>query len=395
MPLSLGNISIGKVYLGSTKINLIYKGSQLVYTGSRYPWLAFEFSSTRFTPTTSLVNSTYANSVVWKQESTSPNIWVLEIHNWGSPQEQMGIGIPALFSSNDGTTGTLVPSRIDNGTCRLVGSGNWDVQFHGYYCESFDRTFSNCTGLISINTIENPHLINVGGMFQGCVNMDYGQYDQYDYFNTYATGITNHSGTFSNCGSDSTTGAVELAQIPVGWGGTLVPASTEMVSYRGRMFNNYDLWEVSTYTYPIFPNISGMYILTQSSVSSYAGVSMNRSRIRGINGLGVNTNYALYFYPCFMRYSGSALTWCYVTSGYNGMLAVGQGNTDMPGTLDYSAYGPFTYEFGTYDTLGTPPVYFCFLVTNVPIDQWEGLSDKYGILYNGNFKQDAGLRYFF
>jgi hypothetical protein len=77
------------------------------------------------------------------------------------------------------------------------------------------------------------------------------------------------------------------------------------------------------------------------------------------------------------------------------MLAVGQGNTDMPGTLDYSAYGPFTYEFGTYDTLGTPPVYFCFLVTNVPIDQWEGLTDKYGILYNGNFKSDAGLRYFF
>ena len=66
----------------------------------------------------------------------------------------------------------------------------------------------------------------------------------------------------------------------------------------------------------------------------------------------------------------------------------------MPGTLDYSTYGPFAREYGTYDSLQTT-VYFVFLVTNVPIAQWGGLTDGMGFLYNSNYKVDAGLRWFF
>lgn len=388
----IGNSKLGSIYLGSTKISEAYIGSTKIFSSApavQYPYLLIEFDNASYTPSLNLLYTPFRTTCTWTRESSSPNVWKLEIHEWNLDNFSL-YGLSYLFKpSGDSGNSSLTMD------CSLVGSGNMDVALNGEYCRTFDRMFNGATGLTSIDPIHCTTVQNVGNMFGGCTNVEEGALAQYNWFSTYALNINNHSDTFTDCGSSTTTGAAELAQIPVGWGGNLVPASTEMVSYRGRIFNNYDLWDVSTYTYPIFPNISGMYILTQSSVSTYAGVSMNRSRIRAVNGLGLNTNYALYFYPCFMRYSGSALTWCYVTSGYNGMLAVGQGNTDMPGTLDYSAYGPFTYEFGAYDTLGTPPVSFCFLVTNVPIDQWQGLTDKYGILYNSNFKTDAGLRYFF
>jgi hypothetical protein len=65
----------------------------------------------------------------------------------------------------------------------------------------------------------------------------------------------------------------------------------------------------------------------------------------------------------------------------------------MPGTLDYSTYGPITRKYGTYDSSAN--VYFLFLVTNVPIANWTGLTDAYGVLYNNNFKADGGFRYFY
>jgi hypothetical protein len=65
----------------------------------------------------------------------------------------------------------------------------------------------------------------------------------------------------------------------------------------------------------------------------------------------------------------------------------------MAGTLDYSTYGAITREYGTYDS--SQNVYFLFLVTNVPIADWTGFTDAYGVLYNSNFKEDGGFRYFY
>ena len=126
---------------------------------------------------------------------------------------------------------------------------------------------------------------------------------------------------------------------------------------------------------------------------------MNRSRIRGYNSLQTETGNALYFYPAFVQCannpgsgSTSTTTWVATTDTPNGSLTASQGNTDMSGTLDYNTYGPIALEYGTYDS--TKDVYFAFLVLNVPIDQWNGLTDAYGYLFNQNFNQDAGLRWF-
>lgn len=397
MSLKLGNTTIGSLYLGSNRISQAYLGSNLIYQYTQpvtnYPYLLMEFTDGRW-PTTSLLGSVYRSNCSWIQVSSSPNVWKLEIHNWQDPSTggTMGYGIPVLFCSNiDGST-----SYLANVPCKLVG-GDLSIPINGVYCQSMDRAFSNAAGLTEIvDPVLCTTVTNLNGVFAGCVNCAAGQYDQYVYFDTYATGVTNHSGTFSDCGSNTQTGTDELDQIPTGWGGNMAPPASYISGTRIRIYTNYDAWDFGTGWDPHpFANPYGMSLFTQVSVSSYAGVSMNRSRIRAINGLGTASGNALYFYPCLANFNGTGssavITGCYTTTGYNGMLTSNQGNTDMPGTLDYSTYGTFAHSYGTYDA---DSAVFIFLVTNVPIDQWGGLSDAYGVLYNGNFR-NTDFWYFF
>jgi hypothetical protein len=146
---------------------------------------------------------------------------------------------------------------------------------------------------------------------------------------------------------------------------------------------------------------NGLYLFTEASVSKYAGVSMNRSRLYNkINSFSNATTVDEYYYPAFIQIPGVPNststyqpTWIVTTESYNGMLAANQSNTDMPGTLDFGTYGTFAREYGTYDS--TQTVYFVFLVTNTPIANWAGLSGEMAFLYNGNYITDAKLRWFF
>ena len=172
--------------------------------------------------------------------------------------------------------------------------------------------------------------------------------------------------------------------------------TSSRVAYTG---SNYTCWRI-TGDNPDWNHITEVFILTTSSVSSYDGVSMNRSRIPNtLNGLQTATGNALYFYPAFVQCSkipgqaSNSVSWIAATENPNGSLTATQGNTDMAGTLDYSTYGPIMHVYGTYDS--SQDVYFVFLVTNTPIDSnWAGLSAPMGFLYNSNFKTDAGLRWF-
>lgn len=356
------------------------------YEPVEYPYILIAFEPS-YTPTLNMLYTPFRSVCTWTQESTSPNVWKLEIHDW--ILDNFGLyGLSYLFRPNaDSGSSSLTMG------CGLYDSGNMDVALNGHHCQTFDRMFYGATGLDSIYAIECTTVQNVGGMFQGCTNVLDGALYQYYWFSTYGVNINNHSGTFTDCGSGTESGQAELAQIPAGWGGTRIPESTLMTSARVKWKSNYDTWSISAGN-PDWTNMNGVYVFTESSVSSYAGVSMNRSRIGKFNGLVTTQGQAaLYFYPCFMQHTSSAITWAVTTRTPNGSLTVSQGNTDMPGTLDYSTYGSFSLEFGTYDSAGT--VYFCFLVTNNPISSSFNLSSTpYGVLYNSNFKTDGGFRWF-
>lgn len=396
MGLKLGNTTIGSLYLGSTRILDAYLGSTHVYQYvpppvGQYPYLLLQCDGYNNShPRIGNWGGVTSGSAVWTQVSSSPNVWKLEIHQWAG--DNFGLyGLTCLFSSQ-----ASPPVGAITSSCRLIGSGNMDVALNGVYCQSMDRMFANCTGLEYIEPIQCTTVQNVGGMFQGCTNVEEGALAQYNWFNTYGVNINNHSGTFTDCGANTATGLDELDYIPVGWGGNMVPASTIMSGGVGAEWGNKTTWKFISNT-PDWTNVVGLYLFTQASVSSYAGVSMNRGRITVRNGLSTGSGNALYFYPAFAQFTGTStsnrtMTWIATTDMPNGNLTSNQGNTDMPGTLDYSTYGPITRTYGTYDS--SLYVYFLFLVTNVPIDQWGGLTDSFGVLYNSNFR-NTDFRYFF
>ena len=79
----------------------------------------------------------------------------------------------------------------------------------------------NCTSITQVPLLDTSAATNVGGMFDGCVNVEIGALDLYNQILSQSVPPQYHTDCFKNCGSNTTTGAAELAQIPTSWGGTM------------------------------------------------------------------------------------------------------------------------------------------------------------------------------
>jgi surface protein len=80
---------------------------------------------------------------------------------------------------------------------------------------------TNCTSLKSIPLLDTSSATNVYSMFNGCTAVESGALALYQQMSTQTTPPTTYTYCFTNCGSGTTTGAAELAQIPTSWGGTM------------------------------------------------------------------------------------------------------------------------------------------------------------------------------
>jgi len=85
---------------------------------------------------------------------------------------------------------------------------------------NMDSMFRACTSLTSIPLFDTSKVTNMDYTFERCLKVQSGALALYQHASTQAIPPTNHTDTFSDCGSDTTTGAEELAQIPSSWGGT-------------------------------------------------------------------------------------------------------------------------------------------------------------------------------
>ena len=393
MSVKIGTKDLLALNAGTRRIAQIYHGSNLIYQ-CYFVKITFYFDRTNINPRDKLLDRAKQVGAEWKSTS-DPHVWtvITPLYTKGAGGNDDSLGIARLFTgTND--NGLLLQSSL--GTCQVTSiEGDYDK------IETLDRLFQKCTSITSISKTgfydkfaTSTDLINVNSVCNNCTGItDGSSLNGYNVLSQIPT-IRTHAATFTNADD-----AANLAQIPFGWGGTQVPPSTlttsTVVAYSG---NNYTAWRI-TADGPDWTDIIGVYLLTTSSVSKYDGVSMHRGRIRGYNGLQSGTGNALYFYPAFVQCSSipgtgstSATTWVATTDLPNAHLTASQGNTDMSGTLDYNTYGPISQEYGTYDS--TKDVYFAFFVLNVPIAQWNGLTDAYGYLYNQNFNADAGLRWF-
>ena len=79
----------------------------------------------------------------------------------------------------------------------------------------------NCSSLTAIPLFNTSSVTNMGSMCWHCINVQSGALALYQQASTQTNVPSHNDITFLDCGSNTTTGAAELAQIPVSWGGTL------------------------------------------------------------------------------------------------------------------------------------------------------------------------------
>ena len=77
--------------------------------------------------------------------------------------------------------------------------------------------FSNCKSLTYIPLFNTNRATQTTEMFGACVNVQGGALALYQQMSSQANPPTDHGGTFWECGSNTETGAAELAQIPSDW----------------------------------------------------------------------------------------------------------------------------------------------------------------------------------
>lgn len=205
--------------------------------------LRFEFSNQSYNPVANGVGS----SGTWKRCEFMPgNVWDWTRNNrsWNSAfdealQNQVTTGYIDVIDAGDTSFVTDMGSLFRRCTairslCLFNTSNVTSFRLFASRCSieriplydtgkvtNFDFAFYFCQRLKSIPLFDTSKASSVSFMFQDCFEVESGALDLYNQMSTQTTPPATHDLTFSNCGRDTATGAAELAQIPVSWGGTM------------------------------------------------------------------------------------------------------------------------------------------------------------------------------
>lgn len=82
---------------------------------------------------------------------------------------------------------------------------------------NMSTAFRGCTNLTAIPLFNTAKVIDMAQVFYNCSKVQSGALALYQQASTQATPPKYHLETFYNCGSNTTTGTAELAQIPSDW----------------------------------------------------------------------------------------------------------------------------------------------------------------------------------
>lgn len=84
-------------------------------------------------------------------------------------------------------------------------------------CTNMYSMLAGCSSLTAIPLFNTSNVTNMNYMCSGCRNVQSGALSLYQQASSQTTPPSNHDSTFYNCGSNTTTGTAELAQIPSDW----------------------------------------------------------------------------------------------------------------------------------------------------------------------------------
>lgn len=154
----------------------------------------FKFSNSLFDPS-SYTDPQAKSSLYWSLVDEDENVWDCRVE---SPDNKWG----RLFNELGYNSGVSF-------TFEIVGSGTNE-------CTDFYNMFVGKNNLTKIGDIYTDKAADVSFMFAGCTNVESGALALYEKLSAMET-VPTHTATFASCGSNTTTGAAELAQIPSGW----------------------------------------------------------------------------------------------------------------------------------------------------------------------------------
>lgn len=115
-----------------------------------------------------------------------------------------------LFNTSNVTTMSIMFSGCSN-------LGPTIPLFDTSKVTNMSHMFSGCSSIESIPLIDTSSVTNMNNMFMFCYYVQSGSLALYQQASTQTNPPSNHDRTFSNCGSNTQTGAAELAQIPSDW----------------------------------------------------------------------------------------------------------------------------------------------------------------------------------
>ena len=118
------------------------------------------------------------------------------------------------------TSGLVNTSHTFSGCTAMTGCQGAAL---AEYATDTSYMYDGCSGITSLSAAPSAaYSNNVDYMYRNCINCASGQYSKYLTMSGRTTPPSSHTGTFTNCGSNSTAGQTELARIPLSWGGTYV-----------------------------------------------------------------------------------------------------------------------------------------------------------------------------
>lgn len=88
-------------------------------------------------------------------------------------------------------------------------------------CTDMSYMLSSCSSLTSVPLFDTSSCTNMNNFASNCPKVETGALALYQQASTQTTVVQKHQDAFFKCGSNTTTGQAERAQIPQDWGGTM------------------------------------------------------------------------------------------------------------------------------------------------------------------------------
>lgn len=245
MSIYIGNTKYKEIYLGSNKISEVYLGSNKIFAGSSPGPGPDPYNPLGLPANTVRVRTNNGKTPVKGSKATYETATlvtgtsdVYDVYKSGTSFDHFlyqSTNIVEVLGAN--TTGITDMNYMFYGCNRLTTVPLFDtssvtiMEYMFYSCgrltavplfntssvTTMRYTFNGCASLTSVPLLNTSSVTNMSYSFRDCPMVESGALALYQQASTQTNPPTSYTRCFRDCGSSTTTGAAELAQIPSGW----------------------------------------------------------------------------------------------------------------------------------------------------------------------------------